>query len=693
MPTGSSQCTQMIDNFWACIDCALPFGLRSAPKIFNAVADALQWIIHKHGVDWIVHYLDDFLCAGPPGSALCSEGLSKMLECCQALGVPVASEKIEGPATTLTYLGIEMDTVNMQLRLPQDKLDRVKAVVDQWLVRRKAGKKRDLQSLAGLLQHAAKVFRPGRSFMSRLFETMESAKHPDHWVHLNAGFRSDLLWWHLFLDTWNGVSMLWDIHSSAPSVEVVSDASGTWGCGALCGSDWFQVQWCECFQMEPIHVKEMVPIVLAAALWGRSWSRSVVRFVSNTSAVVQVLKSGYARDSRLMDLMRMLFFIAARFEFWYVAAHLPGRLNGAADAISRNLLKDLFDIAPNLSRFPLSIPQEMLSLITNQAPDWTSKEWAERFSTLCSTRLPHQQESAQRRFLRFCSQGNLTPLPVSENNLCLYVAFLFQENLSSVTIKSYLSAVRHLQISYGLPDPFTASLPRLEQTLREVKVCYGRTGRNSSSQKLPITPKILREFKQLWKPHEKEYEYIMLWAACCSCFFGFFRSGEITSPSLTSYDPLTHLSFTDVATDSQSNPSLIQFSLKASKTNSFRKGVHVVVGRTSDDLCPVAAMLAYLAVRGGSPGPLFRRPDYLPLTRASFVSSVKVALATLGYDERKFAGHSFRAGAASTAAAMWIEDSLIKVMGRWESSAYQLYVRIPKTRLKGVSSVLAADGR
>ena len=83
---------------------------------------------------------------------------------------------------------------------------------------------------------------------------------------------------------------------------------------------------------------------------------------------------------------------------------------------------------------------------------------------------------------------------------------MFQEILSSLTIKSYLSAVRHLQISYGLLDPFAASLPRFTQTLREVKVHYGRTGRNSSSQKLPITTKILREFKQLWKPHEKEYE-------------------------------------------------------------------------------------------------------------------------------------------------------------------------------------------
>ena len=86
------------------------------------------------------------------------------------------------------------------------------------------------------------------------------------------------------------------------------------------------------------------------------------------------------------------------------------------------------------------------------------------------------------------------------------------------------------------------------------------------------------------------------------------------------------------------------------------------MGRTSDDLCSVAATLAYLAVRGGSPGPLFRRPYHLFLPRASFVSFVKVALATLGYDERKVVDHSFRA--ALTAAAMGIEKSLIKVMGR-----------------------------
>ena len=148
-------------------------------------------------------------------------------------------------------------------------------------------------------------------------------------------------------------------------------------------------------------------------------------------------------------------------------------------------------------------------------------------------------ESAQRRFLRFCSQGNLTPLLVSQNSLYLYVAFLFQEKMSSVTIKSYLSAVRHLQISYGPARPICSFTPSSLTNPKRVKVCYNGTGKNSSSQKLRITTKILREIKQLWKPNEKEYEYIMLWAVCCSCFFRCFRSGDITSSSLTNYDPLT----------------------------------------------------------------------------------------------------------------------------------------------------------
>ena len=142
-----------------------------------------------------------------------------------------------------------------------------------------------------------------------------------------------------------------------------------------------------------------------------------------------------------------------------------------------------------------------------------------------------------------------------------------------------------------------------------------------------------------------------------------------------------------------SNPLLVQFTLKSSKTDPFRKGVKVVIGRTGDELCPIAVLLAYLTHRGGAPGPLFLLPSGRPLLQRTFVSKVKETLEALGYPSAKYSGHSFHAGATTTAAAAGLQDSLIKILGRWESAAYQLYVRLPRTQLKGVSAALATSLR
>ena len=80
------------------VDCVLPFGLRSAPKIFNAVADALQWCLRHKGIEFVYNYLDDFLCIGPPGKNTCRRSLDTMMQVCAELGVPLASEKVEGPS-------------------------------------------------------------------------------------------------------------------------------------------------------------------------------------------------------------------------------------------------------------------------------------------------------------------------------------------------------------------------------------------------------------------------------------------------------------------------------------------------------------------------------------------------------------------------------------------------------------------
>lgn len=165
--------------------------------------------------------------------------------------------------------------------------------------------------------------------------------------------------------------------------------------------------------------------------------------------------------------------------------------------------------------------------------------------------------------------------------------------------------------------------------------------------------------------------------------------GEITVPSDGAYDPASHLSFRDVAIGNPSEPTMVQIHLRQSKTDQFRQGVDVFVGRTWDDLCPVAAVLAYLAVRGASPGPLFRFRDGRYLTRERFVARVRQALDTLGLDSRQYAGHSFRIGAATTAASCGIEDSVIKTLGRWHSSAFLTYIRTPRNQLASISRRLS----
>ena len=296
--------------------------------------------------------------------------------------------------------------------------------------------------------------------------------------------------------------------------------------------------------------------------------------------------------------------------------------------------------------------------------------------------------AAQKRYQQFCSKASLTPFPATEKTLCAFVASIAKEGLKHQTIKVYMSAIRFCQIRSGGGDPFQAQLPVLHYVLRGIKSEMARQAQQTTRERLPITPDILRKLRSVWGRDEKNLEHIMLWPVCCTCFFGFLRSGEVTVPSLKGYDPGAHLSLDDVALDSRSNPTVVQVRIKASKTDPFRKGVFVYLGKTDDLLCPVAAVTAYMASRGRSPGPFFVFRGGKPLSRQLLVEKLREALSLAGLDPKKYAGHSFRIGAASTAAACGLEDSLIKTLGRWESSAYQLYIRIPRERLAAVSRAL-----
>ena len=116
------------------VDLLLPFGLRSAPFIFNSIADMVEWILlNKQHLSNLLQYLDDFITAGPPQSSQCAYNLNTAVSVCHRLGLPLHANKSVGPATSMAILGIELDSVNQVACLPEDKLLALRELIHSWM--------------------------------------------------------------------------------------------------------------------------------------------------------------------------------------------------------------------------------------------------------------------------------------------------------------------------------------------------------------------------------------------------------------------------------------------------------------------------------------------------------------------------------------------------------------------------------
>ena len=281
--------------------------------------------------------------------------------------------------------------------------------------------------------------------------------------------------------------------------------------------------------------------------------------------------------------------------------------------------------------------------------------------------------------------GIQSPLPLQENILCSFVAYLAGKNLKHRTIKAYLSGIRHLQIQKSLGNPFASgSMPRLEYVLTGIKRAQSRAN-VPPRVRLPITLDIMHRLQQAWSDGSEHPEGQMLWAAACVGYFGFLRAGEFTVPSSETYDSEVHLNLSDLAVDSHNEPTVVRIRIKQSKTDPFRQGVDIYLGRTDSAICPVKALVHYITIHKPGPGPLFILSMGPPLTRTYLVANLQAAL---GLEDSKYNGHNFRIGAATTAAQNSLEDSLIQTLGRWRSDEYKLYIKIPQEQLARVSQAL-----
>ena len=339
----------------------LPFGLRSSPFIFNTVADAIEWIIKHHfSISDLLHYLDDFLNA-VSSLSVANRQLAILLREFMLLGVPLAPDKIGGPAQCLTFLGIELDCVSKQARLPSDKLTELRSLLTATLQRNSISQ-RSLESLLGKLSFAARVVVPGCTFLRRLWSVCSRYQEPHYKIVLDSDAMEDIRWWQHLLQHWNGKSFF--LHPNwtpSPDLQLYTDASGSRGWGAYNNGRWINGTWTREEVERDITWKELYALLVACATWGHAWAKLRILIHCDNAAVVDCVKSGSSKSAPVMQLLHGRFFVCAKHNFTISAIHIAGNKNLIADSLSRFSMQAFRRLAPSAKNLPDNViwPQYM----------------------------------------------------------------------------------------------------------------------------------------------------------------------------------------------------------------------------------------------------------------------------------------------------------------------------------------------
>lgn len=281
-------------------------------------------------------------------------------------------------------------------------------------------------------------------------------------------------------------------------------------------------------------------------------------------------------------------------------------------------------------------------------------------------------------------------LPVlSEDTLIYFVTYCHSFlKLKWNTIKLYLAGIRFHYLCTGHPNPLQ-SVDRLQCIIRAVK----RLQTQTIKPRLPLNITILLQICDLL--HEGVFSPVIDLTLECMCvvaFFGFLRCSEFTVRSLSCVAPCLRIRDIKFSSDN----AMFILTLTSSKADPFRQGVEISFF-PNNRCCPVSCMLKYLnEIRReskNSSSPLFVDSQHRPFSRELFLSYLRDILSRLGYNPSDYSGHSFRIGAASSAAAAGVEDHLIRTLGRWNSSCYVRYIRVSRETLHNAQSRMCSFSR
>ncbi|KAJ3534181.1 hypothetical protein NMY22_g7033 [Coprinellus aureogranulatus] len=564
-------------------DVVLGFGCRSAPYIFNLFGEGLHWIIQRTLPAFIRHYLDDFLTIFKPGTPLyiVRAALDWMLALGAQLGLQFQPAKIDGPSTQLEFLGLELDSQLMEVRLPPTKLSYLSELLSEWSTMTWCTK-RQIEELTGFLQFASQVIPTSRAFLRGFYNFAKGFASPFAKRRITGMARKDLEWWSSFAVSWNGIRF---ISPERETMHIYTDAAGTKGLGGHFGNCWYSERCPRRYRHEHIQVKEMLAVLHAVLRWGNELRRKHVIFHVDNEAIVSAINKLSIDSVPTMKILKSLISLACRLDFSFSSLWLSSSDNAIADAASRFSFTRMFELDhTSIARCPRRSSGLVVRNHSHLPKTVALYIW---HGLASSTRKTYS--TGQRRFIKYVQLHNLynpdgSILPASQHAVMCWVASMGVE-VQPKTIKAYLTAVRSLHVDADLP--FTAcESPIVGRLIRGIKIYHGERNRKPVQPiTLPVLTALLGQLKPGVTPG-----HTSIYAACCVAYGGFLRSGEFTSGKNKSASlglKRQHVQFLP----SFEKPTHLILTLPASKTDPFRKGVSVrIAAAPGKPTCPVAAL-------------------------------------------------------------------------------------------------------
>ena len=323
------------------------WGCRHAGYAGQWLSSAVSFIHANLGLQFtglaffILNYADDYAGAESDldRATLSFDMIGQLLS---DLGLEESVAKACPPSTSMTYLGVLFNSVDMCLHVDPEKVRELKAELKKW-TNKTVAKKHELQSILGKLLWVSRAVRFSRVFVARIIAEIRKLKQQSEKTVLSHAIQKDFLWWSKYLDVFPGVEM---IPSPSVSLAVYGDACvGGGGCWNPSRAEYFSMKFPTymCSPDTPIHIKEFVIVLLCVRQWGHAWSGHRIKIYCDNDAVCDTCTYQKPKDEKLQCLLREFLYWVCKYNFFPVLEKIATKENETADYLSRIYDGNLID--------------------------------------------------------------------------------------------------------------------------------------------------------------------------------------------------------------------------------------------------------------------------------------------------------------------------------------------------------------